>query len=82
MKVTVHLEVEDNEVASLLRRIIPGIALGEPVKEAGAPNDCYTREEYAALRKVAPRTVSTWFAEGQVKGFKIGRRLYIYKNQQ
>lgn len=47
-----------------------------------AHNDLVTREDYAAQMKMNPATVSRHFASGELKGKYLGRRLYIYKNQE
>lgn len=40
------------------------------------------REDYATMLGVQPQTISRYFDQGRLKGKRIARRLYIYKNQE
>lgn len=89
MKITI--ESDDAEVAKLLARLLGGgsasLTAEPPLAEEEARTEdgngeLVSREAYHLLTGLHVNTISRYYEAGQLKGKRMGRRLFIYKNQK
>lgn len=79
MKLFLEISLSPENRQSFVEMMAEAIVLaGE--KKSDKP-ELVTRKEYAKLNRIHPDTVSRLFTKGTLKGKRMGRQIYIDKNQ-
>lgn len=81
MKFTVTIETDEAQLTQLLNRMLTGAPAQPQHVTTADDGPLITREEYATYKNIVSKTVSKRFNDGVLKGKRIGRKIYIYKNQ-
>lgn len=72
---------EDQQILrTIIREELAGILQSLPAQTAQQSDNILTREDVAKKFKVLPETISSWFDDGKLNGFRLGGRLYFFES--